>query len=126
MPTSKFHTTTGEFCSTCGKLISVTSKKKYREMISPRSITYDETEKEVQHFTLGWAKLSDLKKLGNTHVICPEYLKSKKIITFAPRYFQLSDVSRSGESVNEYTPAPKTEAEWVALLERSLTRPYHR
>lgn len=57
---------------------------------------------EILHMTENRATVDDVKRLGNIHIIFPEFLKKWETIVMLPGYMKISDAGRCDSEVVSY------------------------
>lgn len=123
-PTSKGHKIGKDtnFCPTCGAAIKEEVKQVTKGMSLGSHFFNESDSTELAYMTNGRATPEDMKRLGDSHCIFPEFMPYKAgalEIVFAPGYECMDDVARSDGVVMPFGEMPeKPSNEWLALVRK--------
>lgn len=122
-PTSKKHKfgKATKFCPDCGAPVAEETVA-VTKTISLGSHFFNESDPtELAYMTCGRATPEDMKRLGDSHCIFPEFMPYKPgelEVVFAPGYECMDDVARTGVLMPFGELPEKPSDEWVAVLRK--------
>lgn len=117
-PTSKKHSTNGNFCSVCGSKFETEIKKQYSPFPQPLHILEITDPVELNEYTDGLVIIDDLKILKGSRAVFPEFIGTKNSIIFAPGYKIWSDLGDSDGFVSELEKMPAPSLAWFDAVKK--------